>query len=80
MMLPIVSSGVLRSVQGQGEAREVPGIVGVEVSIAPGRRVRALPEGNRYLGFLLARGPTPEEVETTLRAAQARLEVTIEPS
>jgi biotin carboxylase len=80
MMLPIASSGVLRSVRGQEEAREVPGIVGVEVSIAPGRRVQALPEGNRYLGFLLARGPTPEQVETTLRAAHATLEVTIEAS
>jgi biotin carboxylase len=80
MMLPIVASGVLRSVRGQDEAREVPGIVGVEVSIAPGRRVQALPEGNRYLGFLLARGLTPEQVETSLRAAHARLEFTIEPS
>jgi biotin carboxylase len=80
MMLPIPASGVLGSVRGQDEARAVPGIVGVEVSIAPGRRVQALPEGNRYLGFLLAEGPTPEEVETSLRAAHAKLDVTIEAS
>lgn len=80
MMLPIPASGVLGAVGGQDEARAVPGIVGLEVSIAPGRRVQALPEGNRYLGFLLAKGPTPEGVETALRAAHAKLEVTIEPS
>jgi biotin carboxylase len=79
MMLPIPASGVLRAVRGQEEARAVPGIVGLELSIAVGRTVQALPEGNRYLGFLLARGATPEEVEVSLRAAHAKLEVTVEP-
>lgn len=79
MMLPIPASGVLRAVQGQEQARAVPGIVGLELSIAVGRTVQALPEGNRYLGFLLARGATPEEVEASLRAAHAKLEVTVEP-
>lgn len=79
MMLPIPASGVLRAVKGQEQARAVPGIVGLELSIAVGRTVQALPEGNRYLGFLLARGATPEEVEASLRAAHAKLEVTVEP-
>lgn len=79
MMLPIPASGVLRAVQGQEEARAVPGVVGLELSVALGRGVQALPEGNRYLGFLLAKGPTPDDVEASLRAAHAKLEVTIEP-
>ncbi|MBO0713434.1 MAG: ATP-grasp domain-containing protein [Acidimicrobiales bacterium] len=79
MMLPIPASGVLRAIKGQEEARAVQGIVGLELSIALGRTVQALPEGNRYLGFLLARGPTPAEVEGSLRAAHARLEVVVEP-
>jgi biotin carboxylase len=78
MMLPIPRSGVLREVRGQDEARAVPGISGLELSIRPGRPVRTLPEGDRYLGFLFARADTPDEVEAALRSAHARLEVDIE--
>ncbi len=80
MMLPIPHTGTLRAVHGQDDARDVPGVVGLEISINPGRPVVALPEGDRYLGFLFARGDTAAEVEATLRAAHARLEVVIEPA
>jgi hypothetical protein len=36
-----------------------------------------LPEGDSYLGFIFARGETPEEVEAALRASHARLRVDI---
>lgn len=78
MMLPIPASGTLREVAGQDEARAVEGVVGLEITIPPGRTVRALPEGDRYLGFLFARGGTPEAVEATLREAHARLRVVID--
>ncbi len=77
MMLPIPGTGVLAEVRGQGRARAVPGIAGLELSIRPGREVRPLPEGDRYLGFLFARAERPEEVEAALRAAHAELEVRI---
>ena len=32
-----------------------------------------LPEGDSYLGFIFARGETPDEVEAALRAAHACL-------
>jgi biotin carboxylase len=81
MMLPIPKAGVLKEVRGQAEARAVPGVTGLEISIAPGKAVRALPEADRYLGFLFARGETPEQVERTLRTAHGQLEVVIgEPS
>jgi biotin carboxylase len=81
MMLPIPRAGVLEQVRGQGEALAVPGVTGLEISIAPGRPVRPLPEGDRYLGFLFARGETPDEVEHALRTAHGRLEIVIgEPS
>jgi hypothetical protein len=68
---------VLHEVRGQDEARAVPGIAGLEISIARGRSVEPLPEGDRYLGFLFARGQAPAEVEQALRDAHARLEVDI---
>ena len=77
MMLPIPRSGTLRAVEGQDAARAVPGIVGLEITINPGRPVRALPEGDRYLGFLFASGDTPGAVEHALRAAHAELRVDI---
>jgi hypothetical protein len=40
--------------------------------------VVALPEGNRYLGFLFARGDTPAAVEQALRTAHARLRIMID--
>jgi biotin carboxylase len=78
MMLPIPRSGTLRGVHGQADARSVPGIVGLEISINPGRPVVALPEGDRYLGFLFARGETPDAVESALRVAHAHLDVVID--
>ena len=81
MMLPIPKAGVLKEVRGQAEARAVPGVTGLEISIARGKAVRALPEADRYLGFLFARGETPEQVERTLRTAHGQLEIVIgEPS
>ncbi len=78
MMLPIPSSGVLREVGGREEALQVPGVGGLEITIPPGRAVRALPEGDRYLGFLFARGDTPADVEVALREASGRLTVRID--
>jgi biotin carboxylase len=80
MMLPIARAGVLREVRGVEEARAVPGVAGLEISIARGRPVQPLPEGDRYLGFLFAKADTPEEVEAALREAHALLEVEIGPA
>jgi biotin carboxylase len=77
MMLPIPSRGVLHEVGGQDAARAVPGVAGLEISIARGRTVEPLPEGDRYLGFVFARADTAAEVEQALRRAHAQLEVDI---
>jgi hypothetical protein len=79
MMLPIRAAGVLEKVSGQAEALAVDGVQGLEISIAPGRVLVPLPEGNRYLGFLFARGPTPADVERALRRAEAALDVVVRP-
>jgi biotin carboxylase len=78
MMLPIPRAGRLVAVHGQEEARAVPGITALELSIRPGGAVRPLPEGDRYLGFLFARARTPDAVEEALRTAHGHLEVDIE--
>jgi biotin carboxylase len=79
MMLPIRAAGVLEKVSGQAEALAVEGVVGLEISISAGRRLVPLPEGDRYLGFVFARGPTPADVELALRQAEAALEVVVRP-
>lgn len=79
MMIPIPRSGVLKRVTGLEEARAVPGIVEATIALEPGDRIRALPEGASYLGFLFARGETPEGVERALREAHARLRFELSP-
>jgi biotin carboxylase len=78
MMLPIPAAGVLRAVDGQDDARAVPGITGLEITIPPGRAVVPLPDGDRYLGFLFARGERAADVEHALRTAHAALDPIIE--
>ena len=80
MMLPIPRAGVLQHVGGLETALEVPGIEGLEITIPIGQTVVPLPEGNRYLGFLFAKAGTPDQVETALRVAHARMEVEVEPA
>ncbi|MCZ7629405.1 MAG: ATP-grasp domain-containing protein [Microthrixaceae bacterium] len=64
-------------VSGTEAATRVAGIQGVEITATTGRRIEALPEGGRYLGFLFAHGDTPTQVETALRSAHAELDITI---
>jgi biotin carboxylase len=78
MMLPIRRAGTLREVRGLDAARAVLGVSDVRITIAPGRPVVPLPEGDRYLGFAFARGETPAEVEAALRAADAALDVVLD--
>jgi len=78
MMLPIRRAGTLREVRGLAAARAVPGVSDVRITIAPGRPVVPLPEGDRYLGFAFARAETPAEVEAALRAADAALDVVLD--
>jgi biotin carboxylase len=77
MMLPIRSAGILEGVSGQDQALAVDGVVGLEISIPVGRAVVPLPDGDRYLGFIFARGGTADGVEDALRRAESRLDVEI---
>jgi len=78
MMVPIPHGGRLVAVTGVEQARGLPNVAEVAITVPIGHRLVPLPEGDRYLGFLFARGPTPAAVEATLRAAHARLHFEIE--
>ena len=78
MMIPIPRGGVFQGVDGLDEARVVPGIDGITISIPCGETVVPLPRGDRYLGFIFVRARSPEEVEAALRSAHALLEVEID--
>ncbi len=75
MMLPIRERGRLRAVEGQSEAKQVPGVDGLVITIPPGEPLVPLPEGDRYLGFMFARAESPAAVEAALRQAHAQLRV-----
>jgi len=78
-MIPIPRSGTLRAVEHVDDVRSVRHVTGVEITVPLGQRIRALPEGDRYLGFVFASGPSPEAVGAALREAKDRLEVVVDP-
>ena len=73
MMIPIPRGGILQSVEGLDQARAVPGIEDITISMHTGQRIVPLPEGSEYLGFIFSRGAAPHEVEASLRRAHALL-------
>jgi biotin carboxylase len=73
MMLPIPRRGILHGVAGLEEARAVPGVDDVAITVPVGREVVPLPEGDAYLGFVFARGASPDVVEGALREAHRSL-------
>lgn len=79
MMIPVPKSGVLSRVRGLEEARAVPGVDGVEITVLPGEAIRQLPEGDRYFGFVFAHGADAGAVEASLRAAHAELSFELKP-
>jgi len=54
-------------------ARETRGIEDVVITAKPAEKLVPLPEGASYLGFIFARGPSPELVEGALRRAHQEL-------
>jgi biotin carboxylase len=78
MMIPIPAAGLLKRVDGVEAAEQVPGIESVEITAQLYQPLVPLPEGESYLGFIFARGNTPDEVETALRQAHAQLHFEVE--
>ena len=78
MMLPIPRGGILASIGGVQDARAVRGIEEVTITATLGEELVPLPEGTRYLGFMIARSSTPAEAEAALREAYGQLAFSIE--
>jgi biotin carboxylase len=78
MMIPIPGGGLLRGVEGVPEAEAVPGIEEIQITAKLNYPIVPLPEGESYLGFIFARGETPEQVEAALREAHRQLRFQIE--
>ncbi len=78
MMMPIPAAGTLRSIDGRESALGLPGIEAIELSVPIGGSVKPLPDGDRYLGFIFARGDTAHEVTAQLRAAYRELRLVVE--
>ena len=74
MMIPIPKGGVYQSVDGIEEAVAVEGVEDIVITAKEGQHLLPLPEGGSYLGFIFARGRTPEAAEAALRDAHAKLE------
>ena len=78
LMIPVPRRGILRTVEGRGDATATPGITGMTITIPAGQRVQPLPDGDRYLGFIFAEGDTCDEVEKSLGTAREQLRIMIE--
>jgi biotin carboxylase len=79
MMIPVPRSGVLEEVRGTEKALAVSGICEIQITARLHDFIAAWPEGSSYLGFIFARGKTPELAEAALRKAHDALRFTIAP-
>ncbi len=79
MMIPIPADGMLREVRGLAQARAVAGVDEVDISARLNYPLVRLPEGDGYLGFIVAHADTPGAVEAALREAHRRLGFVVEP-
>lgn len=73
MMIPIPKGGIYESVEGMERASAVAGIEDVIITAKQGQKLIPLPEGSSYLGFIFARGDSPQDAEEALRRSHAEL-------
>jgi hypothetical protein len=79
MMIPIPQAGFYQETHGVAEAQEITGVEEVIITAKPSQKLVPLPEGSSYLGFIFARGQSPEFVEDVLRRAHEKLQFVITP-
>ncbi len=73
MMIPIPREGIYVGTEGLDQARAQPGIEDAIITAKQGQKLIPLPEGASYLGFIFARGESPDAVDRSLRKAHQQL-------
>ena len=73
MMIPIPRRGIFLGVRHLEEAMNIAAISDIQITVHPGQTMAAPPEGASYLGFIFARGISPDVVDSALRQAHQRL-------
>ena len=79
MMIPIPTRGVFKGAAGEDLALGIPRVEEVRITAKLDQVLEPLPEGDSYLGFIFARGETPEAVVSAIREAHRRLVFQIAP-
>jgi predicted ATP-grasp superfamily ATP-dependent carboligase len=79
MMIPVPRNGIFERVEGIEEAEKVAGVDEIRITARLRDYLAAWPEGSSYLGFIFARGDSPERVEAALREAQGKLHFIFSP-
>jgi biotin carboxylase len=80
MMIPIPETGFYQETRGIDQARATSGIEDVVITAKVSQKLVPLPEGASYLGFIFARGSSPEFVENALRRGHKKLQFVISPA
>ncbi|MBI2816722.1 MAG: ATP-grasp domain-containing protein [Acidobacteria bacterium] len=80
MMIPVPAEGILEAIRGEEEASRVADVQEIRITAKLHQRLVPWPEGSSYLGFIFARSERPEEVESSLRLAHAKLQFAISPA
>ena len=80
MMIPIPREGIYQGVEQLKQAAQVLGIEAIEITAKLRQKLVPLPEGSSYLGFIFARGDSPQYVEGALREAHRKLHFVISSS
>jgi biotin carboxylase len=78
LMIPMPRPGRFVSIEGLDRVRSLEHVSAIDITTTAGSRVEPPPEGDRYLGFVFARGPERDAVEAALRQAMDLVEVVIE--
>lgn len=78
LMIPIPRAGRFVSIEGLDQVRGIEHVSAIDITATPGSRVEPPPVGDRYLGFVFARGPERNSVEAALRKAMEMVEVVVE--
>ena len=81
MMIPVPGNGgILRRIEGLGNAVDVPGVTGVELDARPGQILTPWPEGCAYPGFIFAEAESTDKVVRSLERSHAELKFVYSPS